>query len=161
MEGLCQTGTLEIVKADKLAPWMKALVSLYQEAYRGLEEYAYTRPRDIKNYLKWLHKRAPDSFFLALEGDQLLGFAVADDRWLEEGEPVGEIHEIVVSSRARSKGVGKALMERALAHFREKGLAKAGLWVGVTNDKAYEFYRHLGFQDKGTVGRWIRMERFL
>ncbi len=159
VESLCQRETLEIVNAEKLAPWMEALVELYQEAYRGLEEYAYTRPRDIRNYLKWLHKRAPHSFFLALEGDRLLGFVVADDRWLEEGEPVGEIHEIVVSSRARSKGVGKALMEKALAHFREKGLAKAGLWVGVTNEKAHQFYKGLGFEDKGTLGRWIRMER--
>jgi len=152
---------MEIVKADQLGPWMDTLVGLYQEAYQGLEEYAYTRPRDIRNYLKWLHKRAPHSFFLALEGDEVLGFIVADDRWLEQGEPVGEIHEIVVSSQARDKGVGRALMERALSHFREKGLAKAGLWVGVTNDKAYEFYQRLGFQDKGTMGRWIRMERAL
>lgn len=150
---------MEIVNADQLVPWMDALVDLYREAYRGLEEYAYTRPRDIRNYLKWLHKRAPQSFFLALEGDQILGFLVADDRWLEQGEPVGEIHEIVVSPRARDKGVGKALMERAFSHFKEKGLSKAGLWVGVTNTRAHEFYRRLGFQDRGTVGRWTRMER--
>ncbi len=140
---------------------MDALVELYQEAYEGLEEYAYTRPRDVRRYMRWLHRRAPRSFFLALEGERLLGFIVADAQWMENGEPIGEIHEIVVSPEAREKGVGSALMERALGFFRERGLPKAGLWVGEHNTKAHDFYRHLGFEDRGKVGRWIRMERLL
>jgi len=79
----------------------------------------------------------------------------------EKGEPVGEIHEIVVSQKARERGVGKLLMEKAIGLFKEKGLSKAGLWVGRTNTHAYDFYRHLGFRETGRVGIWIRMEKAL
>ncbi len=150
---------MEIKGIDELGPWLNSLVTLYLEAYRGLEEYAYARLKDVRHYLKWLYKRAPNSFFLALEGGRPLGFIVADAQWLEEGEPIGEIHEIVVAPGAREKGIGKALIEKALEHFRESRLTKAGLWVGEKNLKARDFYRHLGFVEKGKVGRWIRMER--
>ncbi|RLD96481.1 MAG: N-acetyltransferase [Aquificota bacterium] len=150
---------MEVKGIDELGPWLDHLVALYLDAYQGLGEYAYTRPRDVRHYMRWLFKRAPHSFFLAVEGQRLLGFIVADSQWLEEGEPVGEIHEIVVAPGAREKGVGKALIEKALEHFQQEGLGKVGLWVGERNLKAQEFYRRLGFRERGKVGHWIRMER--
>ena len=152
---------MRIVAIEALDPWMDALVGLYQQAYQGLEEYADTTVEEIKKYLRWLYKRTPDSFFIALEDEKVWGFIVADYRWKEKGEPVGEVHELVVSPLAREKGLGKALMDKALDLFREKGLRKAGLWVGVKNHNAYRFYSNLGFQETGRVGIWIRMERFI
>ena len=147
---------IEVLKG--LEPWEETLIDLYLRCYKGMEKYAYTRPKDVRNYLRWLFKRAPSSFFLALEGDNPLGFLVADDHWEEGGERVGEIHEVVVAPENRTRGVGKALVQRALEHFREKGLKKAGLWVGKENKRARDFYTHLGFQEKGSQGKWIRME---
>lgn len=144
---------------EELEPWEEALVDLYLRCYKGMEKYADSRPEDVRNYLRWLFKRAPSSFFLALEGDDLLGFLVADDHWEEGGEVVGEIHEVVVAPESRTRGLGKTLVQRALDYFREKGLKKAGLWVGEENERAKDFYAHLGFQEKGSQGKWIRMER--
>lgn len=149
---------VRIVLLEELEPWEEALVDLYLRCYRGMEKYAYKRPRDARHYLRWLFKRAPSSFFLALEGDKPLGFLVADDHWEEGGELGGEIHEIVVSPEARDKGVGKALVQRALDYFREKGFKRAGLWVGEKNERAKAFYAHLGFREQGSLGKWIRME---
>jgi len=152
---------MRMVSVDRLDPWMETLVGLYREAYQGLEEYADTSVEDIEKYLRWLHNRTPDSFFILLDDDEVLGFVVADYCWQEKGEPVGEIHEIVVFQKARERGVGKLLMEKAIGLFKEKGLSKAGLWVGRTNTHAYDFYRHLGFRETGRVGIWIRMEKAL
>ncbi len=149
---------MEIVPLEELEPWEQVLVDLYLQCYRGMEEYAYERPRDVLHYMRWLFKRAPSSFFLALEGGKPLGFLVADDHWEEGGKLGGEIHEIVVVPKDRTQGVGKALVQMALDYFREKGLKGVGLWVGKRNERAKAFYTHLGFREKGSQGKWIRME---
>ncbi len=148
-----------IVPLEQMDPLEDVLVKLYLRCYEGMEEYAYSAPRDVKRYLRWLCRRTPFSFFLAVKGDEPVGFLVADDHWEEDGETVGEIHEVVVAPEERGKGVGSALVQRALDHFREKGLKKVGLWVGRRNKRAKAFYTHLGFKEGDAKGKWIRMER--
>jgi ribosomal protein S18 acetylase RimI-like enzyme len=149
---------VRIVLLEELEPWEGALVDLYLRCYKGMEEYAYKRPRDVRHYLRWLFKRVPSSFFIALEGDKPLGFLVADDHWEEGDLAGGEIHEVVVIPEDRTRGVGKALVQRALDCFCGKGLKRAGLWVGEKNERAKAFYAHLGFREKGSQGKWVRME---
>ncbi len=43
---------------------LEALVDAYRDAYRDLEDYAYTKTTDIRRYLKWLMNRDRDGFLL-------------------------------------------------------------------------------------------------
>ena len=71
-----------------------------------------------------------------------------------EGEEIiREIHELVVVSEDRAKGIGKALVQRALNYFREKTLKKVGLWAVRGNKRAKVFYAHLGFRERGIGGQ--------
>ena len=137
-------------------------VAVYTEAYRGLEEYAYTKRRDVKNYFKWLFSRDRDGFLGAVD-DKAVGFVACDTNWISvfERQRVGEIHELFVLPEYRGRGVGSSLLEKAISYSMERGRKRAELWVGRTNFKARKFYLYHGFREAGEWGKWIRMVRDL
>ncbi len=138
---------------------LKELARVYLEGYRGLEEYAYTHPDDVDAYMSWLWRRDREGIFVARANSRIVGFVAGDANWFSKREhrKVGAVHEIVVLPEYRGMGVGSALMERVLSYFRERGLHTAELWVGDENYSALDFYRQLGFREKGRYNYWIRM----
>ncbi len=69
---------------------------------------------------------------------------------------VGEI-AILVSNAERGAGLGRSLMEMAIAWGNAIGLAKLSLRVFPDNDRAIALYRSLGFRDEGVVRGEVRM----
>jgi ribosomal protein S18 acetylase RimI-like enzyme len=69
---------------------------------------------------------------------------------------VGEI-AILVGNAERGAGLGRALMEMAIAWGRAVGLAKLSLRVFPDNQRAVALYRSLGFADEGLVRGEVRM----
>jgi len=138
---------------------LDAFVEIYKQAYKGLEEYAYTKTKDIKSYFRWLMNRDKDGFFVAEVDGKPVGFVACDANWHSffENEEVGEIHEIFVHPKWQGKGIGSILLLRALDYAKERRRKIAELWVGVGNIKARRFYEKFGFEEKGSWGRWIRM----
>ncbi len=142
---------------------LKSFVDIYRLAYRGLEEYAYTSTRDIKHYFRWLMNRDRDGFFVAEIDGKPVGFVACDTNWVSfyENEEMGEIHEIFVHPEWQGKGIGSALLSKALDYAKRRGRRMAGLWVGVGNVRAKKFYERFGFKEAGIWGRWLRMVREL
>jgi len=136
----------------------KHFIEVYTSAYRGLEEYAYTGRRDVKWYFRWLLKRDPNGFYTYVV-EKPVGFIACDCNWFSvfEGNDVAEIHEIVVHPNWQGRGIGTALMKKALDYARSRGKKIVELWVGVRNERAIRFYKNLGFREMGVVGRWLRM----
>lgn len=62
-----------------------------------------------------------------------------------ESGPAAELGGLVVDESARGRGVGRALVARAEAWVKERGLRE--LWVrsNVIRAEAHAFYRNLGF----------------
>jgi len=143
-----------------------SFVKIYQKAYRGLEEYAYKTRKEIRRYFKWLRRRDPEGIFVATVSEPV-GFVACDTNWLssfegkEEGEKVGEIHELFVSPEWQKKGIATVLLFKALEYAREKGQEMAELWVGEKNYRARRFYKENGFKEEGKWGHWIRMVKKL
>ncbi|MBN2295735.1 MAG: GNAT family N-acetyltransferase [Pirellulales bacterium] len=63
-----------------------------------------------------------------------------------EDLPAAEVLSIAVSSEARGKGVGKALMQAALAEFAQRGINKVKVAVWEGNEAANSFYKRCGFE---------------
>ncbi len=139
---------------------VKHFVEIYVDAYRGLEEYAYTTRREIRNYFKWLMKRDPEGVFFA-ELSEPVGFIACDSNWFSpfEMKKVGEIHELAVKREFWGKGIGSKLLEKGIEYLRDKKMDYAELWVGVGNERAKKFYEKHGFKEKGRFGKWVRMFR--
>jgi ribosomal protein S18 acetylase RimI-like enzyme len=64
------------------------------------------------------------------------------------GLPAAEILSVVVDEKARGLGVGKMLMEIALAEFQRRGINEVKVMVGEKLP-ANEYYKKLGFEVKG------------
>ena len=137
---------------------INSFVKLYSEAYRGLEKYAYRRMKDIRRYFRWLLSRDPNGFFIA-EEEKPIGFVACDTNWFSpfERSLVGEIHELFVHPRCRKQGVGSTLVNKAIEYAKSRKRKTAGLWVGVENYGAKNFYKKLGFRETVTLGKWTRM----
>jgi ribosomal protein S18 acetylase RimI-like enzyme len=60
--------------------------------------------------------------------------------------PAAEVLSIAVSSDARGKGVGKALMAAALKEFARRSVRQCKVAVGADNTNANEFYKRCGFK---------------
>lgn len=128
----------------------------------GLDEYAYTRERDIRDYFKWLFKRNSEGFFVAELNDPV-AFIACDTNWFSyfECEILGEIHELFVDPRYRRMGIGSMLVDKAIEDARKKGRRMMGLWVGVKNLPAKSFYLKKGFMETITLGKWTRMIKMI
>jgi GNAT superfamily N-acetyltransferase len=147
------------VNIRKVVPTdIESFVKLYTLSYKGLEEYAYTQKRDIEGYFRWLLKRDSEGF-LIVEAKEPIAFIACDTNWFSfvEGKVVGEIHELFVHPDYRGRGIGKMLVERAVDYARVRNRNIMGLWVGVKNFSAKEFYKRMGFVEKVSLGKWTRM----
>lgn len=80
------------------------------------------------------------------ERGEVLGYAMArlGLGWI--GVRRGGITSIAVHPAQRRKGIGRALMERALAHLREHHVEEADLEVNVANGAAQSLYESFGFR---------------
>jgi len=123
---------VEIRKAERTD--IDEFVKIYTESYRGLENYAYTRKRDIKNYFKWLLSRDKDGVMVAVIENKAVGFVACDTNWFSifERKMVGEIHEIFVLPEYRGRGIGTKLLEKSLEYSLEKK-RKVAVVVGGKN----------------------------
>jgi len=146
-----------IFKPQDLSSIKDELIEVYISAYKGMEEYAYTKRSDIKRYIKWLYNADKDGIFVAKIGHKIVGFIFFCHKWWDRiyGE-IGEIHELAIASEYKGQGIGKALMQKAMSSLgRYNNIF--GLWVGEKNEVAKRFYKKFGFEEKGKVGKWIRM----
>ncbi len=152
-----ENSDLKIVNAK--ASDLQNFIEVYSLAYRGLEEYAYTMPRDIENYFMWLLKRDREGFFKATLAGRAVGFLACDANWISyvEGAEVGEIHEVFVHPEFRGVGIGRKLVEVGINYSRQRGRRICELWVGDKNEAAKKFYTKLGFKEMDKWGKWIRM----
>ena len=142
---------------------IKILLDLYLLGYKGLEEYSYTHPDDVQAYLNWLFRRDVAGIWLAEEDSKVVGFIASDGNWFSkrEGKVVGAIHELVVLPEYRNRGIGRALVQKALEYFKSRGLDMAELWVGDENKQAIDFYKNLGFEERDRFNYWVRMTKAL
>jgi ribosomal protein S18 acetylase RimI-like enzyme len=61
--------------------------------------------------------------------------------------PYAVIENVVVAARFRRRGIGRALMDAAVAHARESGCYKLQLISGGARGEAHRLYEAAGFSD--------------
>lgn len=105
----------------------------------------------IDERLRLLRATDPSTRTLvAVVAGEVVGFATLHSTpVLHRPTAVGRITGIAVLPSARGTGAGRALVEAAEEHFRALGCARLEVTSGVTHAPAYDFYRHLGYEDHG------------
>ena len=93
--------------------------------------------------------------YLAIDNDKVVGlimgciFPYEEHDYLDYKCPKkGEITELIVTEKVRSKGVGKLLMDKMEAYFKEKGCEYVFVEVFGYNDKGLKFYEKDGYHNR-------------
>jgi GNAT superfamily N-acetyltransferase len=89
---------------------------------------------------------AGDGLFVAEIAARIVGWIHVGERVLLESEARAELGGLVVDERARRAGVGRALVERAIAWARARSLRTLRLRSNVNRPEAHAFYPALGFR---------------
>ena len=78
---------------------------------------------------------------------KVVGIAVLAYAWgLEYGGRIAWLDELFVDSNQRDRGVGRALLQRALVVAKEAGCRTAQLEVAAGHERAEHLYRREGFR---------------
>lgn len=89
------------------------------------------------------------AIFVAEADGVVAGYAyvgLEPQSWKELRDACGYIHDIVVDSGGRHRGVGTALMGAALDWMRERKAPRVVLWTSPHNETAQRLFDHLGFR---------------
>jgi GNAT superfamily N-acetyltransferase len=93
-----------------------------------------------------LQKHPTTLLFLAFDGDQAVGAAVCFIGFSSfVAKPLINIHDLVVLSELRGKGVGRRLLEAIENKARELGCCKLTLEVMDNNHRPLRVYEAVGF----------------
>ena len=65
------------------------------------------------------------------------------------GKPFGIVEDVVVSRDHQGEGVGKEMMQFAMARCHDKGCYKLMLSSHLKREQAHKFYESLGFEKHG------------
>jgi len=114
-----------------------AVKRLLDEAYAAEPGYEPLPFDDWRTFMLGDPSYDPTAWFLAVEGDELVGAVLT---WKE-----GYVKDLVVSPRRRRLGLGQALMLEAFREFARRGVERVTLKTESTNPTdAVRLYEHLG-----------------
>ena len=145
---------IEIRKAkpEDARAWCRIRKECWLDVYPN-EEFDITKedillkdfdsPAKIQNWQEsFIHPRGACKYYSAIINDQVVGMCLAYD-----GETENEIGAIYIDLKFQGQGIGKKLMNEAMANFDAN--RKIILKVVSYNEKAINFYKKLGFKIVG------------
>jgi ribosomal-protein-alanine N-acetyltransferase len=94
--------------------------------------------------LEQLHRSDPSGFLGVRLNGKLVGYLICTMRW----GGVGHILSIAVDPEYRRRGVGRALILKALERLRKEGATAVRLEARKSNLGARAFYSALGFKEE-------------
>jgi ribosomal protein S18 acetylase RimI-like enzyme len=98
----------------------------------------------------------PRLWIVAADGGRVAGCCIGMP-WGDDRPEVGWIARLGVRRPWRGRGLGRALLARALRRLRERGFARAGLGVRLDNERALALYRGAGMEVFARYAHWRRM----
>ncbi len=119
------------------------------DAVADIEQETFARPWSRESFRQELTRNAVARYLVAEEDGKILGYAGA---WVILDE--SHITNIAVREEARGRGIGKKLTSRLLQILSNLGACYATLEVRVSNERAQNLYRSLGFISVGKRKRY-------
>ena len=84
--------------------------------------------------------------FVAEENGQVIGFLSVEQTHHWSGNREAYIGELMVAEYAEGRGVGRALVDEAIAWGRSKDCDRIALETGSGNSSALAFYQSMAFE---------------
>lgn len=119
-------------------------------------EEELTRP--MQGFRDQLSAPEPNAAFGAFIDGVLVGTtAVAWYSKFESSRHKAYLWGVFVSPQRRTRGIGRRLVQQALAHAASHGVVRVNLTVYLPNDAAVHLYKSLGFDCSGTEVEALRI----
>jgi ribosomal protein S18 acetylase RimI-like enzyme len=127
-------------------------VRAWRETYAHLLPASYLDGLDVRTRAEQWRRTLTDGLaealpIVALDGDRIVGFALAGPARDEDPPRPFQLYAINVAAAAHGTGAGQALFDAAV------GDSPAYLWAADDNPRAEAFYRRNGFARDGAVER--------
>ena len=110
------------------------------------------RPRTPVDYANFLSTQIDDPDVVVLvadEGGNVIGYAYAAIEgydYMSLRGPAGVLHDVIVDPALRRRGVGRLLVDAALAYLKSRGAPRVVLSTAVQNERAQQLFASLGFR---------------
>ena len=119
------------------------------DAVAAIEQATFARPWSRESFRQELTRNAVARYLVAEEEGKILGYAGA---WVILDE--SHITNIAVAEAYRGRGIGKQLTQALLQYLSNLGACYATLEVRVSNERAQNLYKSLGFVSVGKRKRY-------
>lgn len=139
---------VEQLDAAEYALIKPLLLQLYLSEQSHFADHPQLSEHELADAIEEVAPRfGGENIILAVrDGEDLAGFC-----WCVLFDPgtglEGEIAEVFVAPEHRGRGVARALLERAVRLFRERGVTLGYVWTRADNEAAVGLYRAAGFDD--------------
>jgi mycothiol synthase len=121
----------------------EAVKELLDLAYREEPHHTPLPFEDWKTFMLGDPSFDPEAWFLALDGEQIVGAAL---NWKE-----GYVKDLVVHPDWRGRGLGKSLMLQTFAEFARRGVERVTLKTDSINPtRAWRLYERVGMKTERT-----------
>ena len=114
-----------------------------------IEQQSFPQPWPFSAFEGYLGDRG----FLVAHDDGVVGYVVADTV-PNHGRPLGHVKDIAVHEDRRGEGLGRSLLQRALAVLEAQGVSSVKLEVRESNEPARQLYDEMGFVHRRTIPRY-------
>lgn len=118
-------------------------------------------PETLAEYIDTRRARGRE-FFVAVDGDEVLGFASYDQFRGGDGYVHAMEHTVILAEGARGRGIGRAIMAAVEDDARAKGAHTMVAGISAGNPNAVPFHAAVGYQPCGRMpesgrkfGQWL------
>lgn len=136
-------------------------VAAWRDGYRGVVADEVINALDVGDWtVTFANLIRSETFRTAVwssDGGEPLGFSRFGPDPELPGPDAGYLASLYVDPAAAGRGIGRALLEHAVAQLTADGRTRQTLWVFAGNDRARKLYALAGFQATGgrrTDPRW-------
>ena len=136
---------------DLLVELQEYIVSIDKEKYNIMTDLY--REENFKDTMEELLSQN-GKIFLAVEDDNMVGLIMGlinneeESTYDFKAPKRGRVTELIVSSKSRSKGIGKMLLKTMENYFKEMGCKALLIEVFGYNDKGRNFYNNNGYLER-------------
>jgi ribosomal protein S18 acetylase RimI-like enzyme len=135
-------------------PTIGRLGALLIEEHHGFDSRRFlpVRDRTPMDYASWMGTQLEDpkiAVLAAEDGGNVIGYAYAAVEgydWMALRGPAGVLHDLIVDPDHRRRGVGRLLLDAALAELKSRGAPRVVLSTAERNDAAQRFFDSVGFR---------------
>jgi ribosomal protein S18 acetylase RimI-like enzyme len=128
---------------------LPAIIEVY--ASSGLDPTRRVSIEEARRILSRIQAYPDYTIYVATQGPSVVGtFALLImDNLANGGAPSGVVEDVAVAKDCQGQGIGKKMMDHALAQSRKRGCYKLVLSSNQKRAEAHRFYESLGYARHG------------